>query len=304
VIGAEVAGLSARQHAQIARRQLYDLGLSNRAIRYRVRCGIFFESFPGVFSVGHPPTSPHAWAAAAVLACGEGAVLSYESAAALWKMLPRLDRPFHVTAKADRHIPGIEVHRAQVLKPQDTTVQLGIPTTSPARTALDIATCLNHKALTRAVNDGRHAGFLHAGALKDIVERSKGHRGVKALRELALPAQRQAPTRSQFEDDFLAFAKRYRLPTPLVNVKVAGHVVDAYFPDHKLVVELDGWEFHNDRAAFNNDRDRDADLLAIEHATVRITSERLDHTPAQEAARLKTIMTRRAPQVARPRRTP
>jgi very-short-patch-repair endonuclease len=293
VIDAQIAALSGRQHAQIARRQLHDLGLSTRAIRYRVRRGLFFESFPGVFSVGHPPTSPHAWAAAAVLACGPGAVLSHESAAALWKMLPRLDRPFNVTAKTNHHRPGIEVHRATTLAPRDTTVQLGIPATSPARTALDIAGRVTFGTLTRAVNDGRHAGFLHAGALKDIVERSKGHRGVKALRELALPAQRQAPTRSQFEDDFLAFAKRYRLPTPLVNVKVAGHVVDAYFPDHKLVVELDGWEFHHDRAAFNNDRDRDADLLAIEHATVRITSERLDHTPAQEAARLKTIMSRR-----------
>jgi very-short-patch-repair endonuclease len=295
VIDAQIAALSGRQQAQIARRQLHDLGLSTRAIRYRVRRGLFFESFPDVFSVGHPPTSPHAWAAAAVLACGEGAVLSHGSAAALWKMLPRLDRPFHVTAKTNRHIPGIEVHRAQVLLPRDKTVQLGIPTTSPARTALDIAGRVSFETLTRAVNDGRHAGFLHPGALREIVERSHGQRGVKPLRELALQAQTQAPTRSKFEDTFLAFARRYRLPTPLVNVRVAGHLVDAYFPDHKLVVELDGWEFHNDRAAFNNDRDRDADLLAIEHATVRITSERLDHQSAEEAARLKTIMRHRAP---------
>jgi very-short-patch-repair endonuclease len=145
------------------------------------------------------------------------------------------------------------------------------------------------------VNDGRHAGFLHAGALKDIVERSPGHRGVKPLRELALTAQRQAPTRSKLEDDFLAFTKRYKLPTPQTNVKVAGHLVDAHFPDHKLVVEVDGWEFHSDRAAFGNDRNRDADLLAIGVATVRTTDERLHDTPAEEAARLRTILRQRQP---------
>jgi very-short-patch-repair endonuclease len=295
VIDGEITALAGRQDAQVARWQLRNLGLTYHSIRWRVDRGLLVESFPGVFSVGHRPTSLHAWAAAAVLACGPGAILSHESAAALWTMLPRLSRPFHVTAKSPRHIPGIEVHRAHVLLPRDATIQLGIPTTSPARTALDIASRVSFETLTRAVNDGRHHGLLHAGVLKDIVERSPGHRGVKALRDLALTAQRQAPTRSKFEDDFLAFAKRYRLPTPLVNVKVAGHRVDAYFPDHKLVVECDGWEFHNDRASFGNDRNRDADLLAIAVATVRITDERLKDNPDEEAARLKRIMRQRRP---------
>ena len=301
MIDARITTLAGRQQGQVGRWQLRKLGLTASAIRWRVGRGVLIESFPGAFSLGHRPTSPHAWAAAAVLACGPGAVLSHESAAALWKMLPRLDRPFQVTATSPRHIPGIEVHRAHVLAPRDTTVQLGIPATSPARTALDLASRLDIKTLTRAVNDGRLAGFLHEGALREIVARSPGQRGVKPLRELTLIAPIQAPTRSRFEDAFLAFTKRYALPTPLVNVKVAGHLVDAYFPSHKLVVELDGWEYHRDRATFASDRNRDADLLAIAHATVRITWERLHYTPAEEAERLGTIIGQRAPARGPPR---
>ena len=294
MIDAEIATLAGRQHAQIARWQLRDLGLTREAIRWRVGRGRLVESFPGVYGVGHRPTSLHDWAAAAVLACGRDAVLSHESAAALWKMLPRLGRPFRVTAKTSRHIPGIEVHRATTLEPRDVTVQLGIPCTSPARTALDIAGRVSGQALTRAVNEGRLAGFLQPGPLQDIVERSAGQRGVKALRELAGMAQRQAPTRSELEDMFLAFVQRYRLPRPEANVKVAGHLVDMHFPAHRLVVEVDGYKFHSDRATFETDRNRDADLLAIGYATVRVTSERLRDKPEAEAARLRQILRRRA----------
>jgi very-short-patch-repair endonuclease len=291
---AAIAALARTQQGNIARRQLLDLGLTYRGIAWRVERKRLHKSFPSVFGVGNPPTSMLSWAWAAVLAGGPDAVLSHESAGVLWKMVERWQRPFHVTASTDRRIHGIKVHRAQTLTPADITVQEGIPITTPARTALDLAPGRTTAALTRAVNDSRHAGYLHPAALNELLDRSAGQRGVKALRELAAEAAVQAPTQSQFEDDFLAFAKRYRLPTPLVNVKVAGHLVDAYFPEHKLVIELDGWEFHNDRAAFNNDRNRDADLLAIDHGTVRITWERLKYKPDREAARLKTILKKRA----------
>lgn len=294
MIDTRITALAGRQQSQVGRWQLRDLGLTRHAIRWLVGRGLLIESFPGAYGVGCRPTSALAWAAAAVLACGPSAVLSHESAAALWKMLPGLARPFHVTARTNRHIPGIEVHRADVLLPRDTTIQLGIPATSPARTALDIASRVGIETLTRAVNDGRLAGFLHEGALREIVKRSPGQRGVKPLRELAVTARGQAPTRSNFEDAFLRFAKRYGLPMPLVNVRVAGHLVDAYFPEHKLVVELDGWAFHNDRATFKNDRDRDADLLAIEHATIPITEDRVTQAPDREARRFQAIMRQRA----------
>jgi hypothetical protein len=298
-IDTAIASLAAEQQGNIARRQLLGLGLTYHAIAWRTERGLLYESFPSVFGVGNPPTSMLSRAWAAVLACGPDAVLSHESAGVLWKMVERWQRPFHVTASADRQIPGIKVHRSR-LTPPDITRQEGIPITSPARTALDLAPRLSERELTRAVNESRLAGYLHAAALNELLDRSTGHRGIKTLRAIAAEAATQEPTRSPFEDDFQAFAIRYGLPRPLVNVKVAGHRVDALFPEHKLVVEpaptakpLVGWDFHKDRAAFNNDRDRDADLLAIDHGTVRITRDRLNKTPDHEAERLQEILRRR-----------
>ena len=68
---------------------------------------------------------------------------------------------------------------------------------------------------------------------------------------------------------------------------VHGYEVDALFAEQRLVIELDGWEFHTGRVAFGDDRDRDADLLDFGYETVRITWERLHETPEREAARLE-----------------
>jgi very-short-patch-repair endonuclease len=106
-------------------------------------------------------------------------------------------------------------------------------------------------------------------------------------------AQPKGPTRSEFEDAFLAFIRRYALPTPLVNIRLNGYEVDALFPAHKLIVELDSWGFHGDRTAFATDRERDAHALLHGYATIRITWERLRDAPDREAARLREILSAR-----------
>ena len=103
------------------------------------------------------------------------------------------------------------------------------------------------------------------------------------------------PTRSEFEDRFLAFAREYGLPTPSMNARVAGYEVDALFPAHMVIVELDGYEYHQGRRSFERDRERDAVLLAAGYVTIRITWERLTTQPEREAARLHQILTRRNP---------
>jgi very-short-patch-repair endonuclease len=144
------------------------------------------------------------------------------------------------------------------------------------------------KSLTRAVNDWRRAELVTLRALADVVERFPRHPGAPLLAcHAAVP---HGPTRSGFEDDFLEFCRRFGLPTPKVNTMVAGYLVDAYFEAERLIVELDGWDFHNDRASFEDDRERDAATLALGIATVRITWERLHEEPDKEADRLRRIL--------------
>jgi very-short-patch-repair endonuclease len=83
------------------------------------------------------------------------------------------------------------------------------------------------------------------------------------------------------------------LPRALTLAIVHGYEVDALFAEQRLVVELDGWEFHRGHVAFDDDRDRDADLLDFGFETIRITWERLHETPEREAARLYRILARR-----------
>lgn len=141
------------------------------------------------------------------------------------------------------------------------------------------------------INDARHTGYIRLTALKDVLDRNPRHPGTKLLTRFI--EQPTNPTNSPFEDDFLAFCARYDLPTPEINLPFNGRKLDAYFPDHGVIVELDGWGFHKQRQAFEDDRERDADHLDHGLVTVRITKDRFDATPDPEAARLKRIMSRR-----------
>lgn len=245
--------------------------------------------YPGVYALEPARVDPPALAFAAVLACGPDAVLSHFSAAYLWGFVSRWEAPPEVTlARGDRRPRGILTHRCPSLKRRDMRRQHGVPTTSPARTILDIAPCLSGKRLTRLVNDAKREGWLHADTFNDILARNRFHPGTKLL--IPFTDDPGNPTRSGLEDEFIAFTERYGLPRPLTNVMVNGRGVDAYFPDHKVIVELDGWDFHKDREAFEDDRERDAENLKHGLVTVRITRERFEGAPDREAARLQEIL--------------
>ncbi len=166
------------------------------------------------------------------------------------------------------------------------------PTTSPAPGPSSTShRGLAAKARTRLVNDGRLNGYLRLDALQDVLDRNRYHPGTKLLTSFA-DSSSGNPTRSPFEDDFLAFIAKHGLPTPQINVRLNGREVDAFFPEANLIVECDGWEFHNDRQAFEDDRERDAENLRHGLRTMRITKDRLELTPGYEAERLMEIYSR------------
>jgi hypothetical protein len=286
---AQIAGLARRQRGYATRRQLLNLGLGSDAISYRVEHGRLIPVYAGVYAVGHLPTLPQDRAYGAVLACGEGAVLSHGTAATVWGAFKRWEVPFEVTARAAHRRRGIRVHRAALTR-RDITVQLGLHVTSPARTVLDIAPRLSEKALTRAVNDLRQARYLWLADMADVIERFPRAPGARRL--LPFVERPTGPTRSEFEDTFPKFCERFGLPVPVVNTWVHGFEADAFFPEHRLIVELDGWDFHSSHASFISDRERDTALLALGFQTVRITWERLKLEPEKEARRLHAILAR------------
>jgi Transcriptional regulator, AbiEi antitoxin len=285
---AEIAG---RQRGYVTRQQLLALGATRKTIAYRIEVGRLLPVFAGVYAVGHLSKDPVDRAFGAVLACGEKAVLSHQSAATLWGLYRQWRKPLHVTASGQRRRAGIVCHRDS-LHPRDRTRQLGLPVTSPARTLIDNAPHITDKALTRGVNDLLRQGFLNRSDLVELLIRCPRHPGARLLRPFA--DSTTGPTRSEFEDAFQAFSERYGLPQPLINHRFHGFELDAYFPDHGVIVELDGWDFHSSRHSFESDRDRDATMLALGIVTVRITWERLIEQPEREARRLKAILAQRS----------
>jgi very-short-patch-repair endonuclease len=267
----------------VARAQVLALGFEPRAITYRLKVGRLHLLHRGVYAVGHRPPSPLATAMAAVLACGPDAALSHQSAAALWRIVARWHSPNDVTVPSRRGHPGIRVHRSPHA---ETTIHNSIPVTTPAQTLLDLADVLDDRALARAVNEAYVQRLTTPHELVALLTRSPGRRTTRLIPHTTATT----PTRSHLEDEFLRFVKRHRLPLPEVNQRLAGHEVDFVWRAKKLVAELDGYTFHTTQHAFEQDRDRDADLLNAGFSTLRITHRRLKQPATREAKRLRALL--------------
>ena len=244
-----------RQGGHITRAQLTETGLSRRTVAAWVAAGKLIRVYHGVYAVGHVPANPLARAHAPLLAGGPDAALAGSCALVLWGIWRRWPQRAEIVLPGDRRPTGLIVHRSDTLEPRDITTFQGLRVTSPARTMLDTATRLSARQRMRAINDLRLRGLLTVAQLEDILERNPTHRAVTLLRPHLELAQPQ-PTRSVIEDEFLPLLRAHGLPLPQINVHVAGHRVDAYFADHALVVELDGWGSHRTKHRFVEDRRR------------------------------------------------
>jgi predicted transcriptional regulator of viral defense system len=292
-VEARIVSLAARQHRNVTRAQLLALGLSSSSIGDRLAAGRLHRVHNGVYALGTPAKTALERAAAAVLACGDGALLSHEAALALWDLRRRgWPSVMEVTVPSARRRPGIRVHTCPRLSRRDVRRVHRIAVTSPAKTLLDCAPRLSDAALARAVNDAIRAGTMRRSELAELLDRCRSYPHAHRLTRFVAGAR--GVTRSEFEDAFLPFCERFGLPQPLVNSRVGGYEVDAYFEEARLIVELDSWGFHNDRDAFETDRLRDANALAAGVGTLRITWERLHAEAAGEAARLAAIIAARS----------
>lgn len=278
----EIAALAARQHGVVARRQLLKLGLGAGAIDHRLAEGGLHRVHAGVYAVGHMALAPRGRLMAAVLACGEGAVLSHRCAAAHWELRASAQRAVDVTVVGEgrRSRPGIVVHRARRLHPDDRALRLGIPVTAVARTLLDLAEVLPRDQVQRAFEEAERLRLLDLRAIESLCRRSHGRRGLRPLLALLAHARSAPATRSELERRFLQLCRDAALPLPAVNVLVEGFEVDALWRTQKLIVELDSHAFHRNQAAFERDRVRDAALQLAGYRVVRITSRRLDTAPS------------------------
>jgi predicted transcriptional regulator of viral defense system len=290
--------LATRQHGVVARFQLRELGFGDEAIKTRLAYGWLHHIHEEVYAVGHQRLGRRSWWWAALLAYGRGTLLSHWTAAVLWGVQRPQKGPIHVTAPGGRQgierRKGIWVHRCK-LTAKDVTKHNGFPVTTVARTLFDLAEVAPFASLQGAAEEADRLNLLRLRELEEVCERGRGRRALRPVRRLIEELRPPDEGRSPLEVRFPAFVRHFRLPEPAQNVHVLGHEVDALWTEAKLIVELDSWEYHGHRAAFERDRARDPKLMIAGYRTVRVTHRRLDREAEQLAAEIRQLLALPAP---------
>ena len=256
----ELARIASASHGVVTRAQLLGAGLTAHEIRWRVRTGGLLREYRGVYRVGHRAPSTEARYLAAVLAAGEGALLSGRAAAHLLGLLKRSAPPPEVIARTERRIEGVSTHRSRLLDVRDATVVRAIPVTTVPRTLVDVAAGLPVEALARACHEAGVRYGTTPAAVEAVLARRPSAPGAKKLRRIIHGDVHV--TLSKLEARFLEHLRDAGLPLPITNRRAGSHRVDCRWPAHRLTVELDGYRFHNSRYSWEQDRHREREARA------------------------------------------
>jgi very-short-patch-repair endonuclease len=291
--------IAARQHGVVTRSQLLHAGIGGGALDRRLKSDRLHRLHQGVYRVG-PVCSPRLREMAAVLACGEGSVLGYRSAAVLWDLVAGgAAGPMEVIAVGHNvRRPGVRAHRSRGVAADEVTRREGIPITRPGRTLCDLACWLSQRELERAAAKAVAAGLTDHDELMSLTRRHAGRRGIATLKAVTGRDTPPALTRSEAEERFLTMVRRARLPEPRVNVRVHGLEVDFYWGPERFAVEVDGFSFHSSNASFDADRRRDAHLAAAGIRVTRVTWRQLVNEPEAVLVRLAQALVHEGPHPA------
>jgi very-short-patch-repair endonuclease len=233
---------------------------------------------------------------AAVLASGPEALLSHRTAAALWGIRGYSGGAIHVTVP-HKSASTKRISRHFSMVPADErAVEEGIPVTSVHRTILDLAPTVAVDEVVAMIKEAEYLNRWDRFSLPDLLERYPGKRGVCNLR-FALDRITEEPPgrkRRKLEERFAPFLRRCHLPLPRFNDWILlgpkRYQVDCHWPHLRLIVELDGWEGHSSRSAFQDDRARDRALHAAGFSVVHLTWNQLDIEPKAIAADLRALL--------------
>jgi Transcriptional regulator, AbiEi antitoxin len=297
----DLADLAKRQHGVVSIRQLIGpLGYSRDAISRATAAGRLHHLHRGVYAVGHTRLTQQGGCLAAVLASGPGALLSHDSAAWLWGISTKGPAPYAVTTPVPRNDRApVRLHHSRTLAVEDRALCEGIPITSVARTFLDVAATSRPRRLQRMLERSEELRLFDLDPIESVLARNKGHHGAAPLRR-AIALYKPAPfTRSGLERRFLDLVSEAGLPQPTTGFNEAGFELDAYWPEQRFAVELDTYETHGTRAAFERDRLRDEELKLARIEVIRVTGARLEREPAEVMRRISRLLSDRAPTTGR-----
>lgn len=273
--------------------------MSDKVIHIWIRAGFLHPVFRGAHAVGHRAIGRRGRMLAAVLACGEGAILSHGSAAELLRLWDKQQVLIHVipTEQAGRKIDGVRWHGVRYPTEDEVTVVDGIPCTTASRTLVDLAGSFGTTALHRFVEQAAVRRLLDVHEVDEILARGR-RCGARQLRAVLAPWRGrggEVPTlRSLLEGRLFPALIEAGLPRPECNevlwLEGRRTEVDMLWEEQRLAIEADGEETHGTRAAFQRDRERDQRLVAAGYRTARVTWRQLEDEPEVLVVRIGRML--------------
>jgi hypothetical protein len=275
-------------HGVVTRTQLLGAGITSSEIEHRLRTGALLRAHRGVYRVGHRAPSVEARYLAAVRACGEGALLSGQAAGHLLAILKGPPPAPEVTAPTGRRVRGVDTRRSRGMGPHDRTIWRGIPVTSAPRTLADLAASLSIDELARACHE---TGIRHGTTprqVEEVLARRPTSPGAPKLRQILTGDVRV--TLSKLEARFLAHLREADLVLPETNRPAGGRRVDCRWPEQRLTVELDSYQYHHSRHAWEQDRRREREARARGDEFRRYTYGDVFEHPELMLAELRALL--------------
>ena len=269
------------RHGVVDIEELRALGFTKDAVKHRRASGRLHPLHRGVYAVGRKTITQRGRWRAAVLAGGAGAALSHGHTAHLLALRSYSRGRIEVTVptRNGRSRPELVIHRVQTLLPDEVTEVDQIPCTTWARTLLDIAACLQSHELARAIEQAEKQRVLDTRQTDVLLARHPNHPGARRLQAALATAYPHADTRSDNAALLARLCHQAGLAAPHTNVALTLNgrtmTVDALWPRHRLIVEVDSHTHHATRAALTRDHLRDADAQEAGYLVLRLDDAQL-----------------------------
>jgi very-short-patch-repair endonuclease len=189
---------------------------------------------------------------------------------------------------------GIRVHRTRSLYPEDVVRHRGIPTTSAARTIMDLAATLEDVPLRRLMSRAQSRHLTNLRLLGRQLDRAAGRPG--RARFARVLSTHPPATRTELEDRVYDLLTKAGLTPPHVNVPLHLNgrrvIPDFRWPEHHLIVEADSTQWHDTPQARIDDAERQALLEAHGEHVLRITWHQATAHAARTVRRVAAALAR------------
>ncbi len=303
LVDERVALIAGRQHGVFTRGQAIRCDASDGCIRWRLDVGRWERLYPKIYRLAGTPRTWQQRALAASLYMGPDAPVSHRAAAAMRRLAGRKQAEVELTVPRNRkrkRLNQIIIHwLEEPIPPDDITTMDGIPVTTPARTLLDLLTVEPESVVERALDDAVRRRLVTLRFLDSWLQdpRRKRHRGWRAMRGLVDARLDAGITESHLEDDVLRMLRAARLPDPQLQYILRDGDrfiarLDFAYPEQRVAIEADGFRYHGDRQAFDEDRARANAVQSMGWLVLRVTAKHLEQDREAVAAWVRRALSR------------